>query len=65
MFEVLNHSMPKIEKSKVLKKLNLEENEFLTVSIHRGENADTKKPKQNTDPNKLYIKYKIVHTFSC
>ena len=43
MFEVLNHFMPKIEKSKVLKKLNLNKNEFLTVSIHREENVDNKK----------------------
>ena len=67
MFEVLNHFMPKIEKSKVLKKLNLNKNEFLTVSIHREENVDNKKNLNRilSILNKLYDKYKYPIIFSC
>ena len=38
MFEVLNTYMPKVEKSSVLKKLNLEANKYFVVSAHREEN---------------------------
>ena len=67
MFEVLNHFKPKIEKSKVLKKLNLKKNEFLTVSIHREENVDNKKNLNRilSILNKLYDKYKYPIIFSC
>ncbi len=43
MFEVLNHYKDKILKSKVLSTLNLKEEEFYLVSIHREENIDSDK----------------------
>ena len=41
MREVLEHYMPKIQKSDVLQRLGLEPNEFFIVSAHREENVDT------------------------
>ncbi len=40
MKEVLDFYMENIEKSKILKKLNLEENNFFLMSCHREENID-------------------------
>jgi len=41
MYEVLHYYMPKIEGSKILKKLELEENKYFVVSCHREENVDS------------------------
>lgn len=41
MFEVLNHYMPQIDSSDVLKRLNLEAQQFFVVSAHREENVDS------------------------
>lgn len=41
MEEVLNYYMPKIQKSDVLAKANLERGKFFIVSLHREENVDT------------------------
>jgi UDP-N-acetylglucosamine 2-epimerase (non-hydrolysing) len=43
MFEVLNHYMPRIEKSDVLTRLNLEKEKFFVVSAHREENINSEK----------------------
>lgn len=41
MREVLDHYMPKIQKSDVLQRLGLTQNKFFIVSMHREENVDT------------------------
>ena len=41
MREVLDHYMPKIQKSDVLKRMGLQANQFFIVSAHREENVDT------------------------
>ena len=41
MREVLNHYMPKIEKSDVLQRMGLIKSKFFLVSAHREENVDT------------------------
>ncbi|WP_203345113.1 non-hydrolyzing UDP-N-acetylglucosamine 2-epimerase [Vibrio fluvialis] len=41
MFEVLNYYMPQIDSSDVLKRLNLEAQQFFVVSAHREENVDS------------------------
>jgi UDP-N-acetylglucosamine 2-epimerase len=40
MFEVLNHYLPEIEQSQVLKTLNLKPREYFVVSSHREENIN-------------------------
>ena len=41
MREVLNYYMPKIKKSKILKKLRLAKENYFLVSMHREENVDS------------------------
>jgi UDP-N-acetylglucosamine 2-epimerase len=43
MFEVLNHFMPKIIKSKVLSDLNLGKEDYFVISAHREENINSDK----------------------
>lgn len=43
MYEVLHHYMPKIKRSKVLKRLNLNKHDYFVVSAHREENVDDTK----------------------
>jgi UDP-N-acetylglucosamine 2-epimerase (non-hydrolysing) len=43
MFEVLNTYLPKIEKSEIVRNLNLERDRYFVVSAHREENIASKK----------------------
>lgn len=43
MFEVLNHYLPKIKSSDVLKRLGLTKDKFFVVSAHREENINNEK----------------------
>ncbi|QKG78794.1 non-hydrolyzing UDP-N-acetylglucosamine 2-epimerase [Tenuifilum thalassicum] len=43
MYEVLNHYLPRIEKSDVLARLNLKKGEYFVVSAHREENINSEK----------------------
>ena len=41
MYEVLHHYLPKIERSDVLERLGLTEQDYFVVSAHREENIDS------------------------
>ena len=40
IIEVIDHFLPKIDKSKILEKMKLKQNDFFLVTAHRSENVD-------------------------
>jgi UDP-N-acetylglucosamine 2-epimerase (non-hydrolysing) len=47
IIEVIEHYMPKIEKSEILQKLKLRKNDYFLVTAHRSENVDNIKSLKN------------------
>ena len=47
IIEVIEHYMPKIEKSKIFQKLKLKKNNYFLVTAHRSENVDNVKSLKN------------------
>jgi len=65
IIEVIEHYMPKIEKSKILQKLKLKKNNYFLVTAHRSENVDNVKSLLNIflGLEKIYQKFgkKIIY----
>ena len=61
MYEVLQHFMPKINNSSILKQLSLNENKYFVVSAHREENISSEKNFTNIIRvlNKIADKYQL------
>lgn len=55
IIEVIDHFMPKIEKSKILDKMKLKEKEYFLVTAHRSENVD-----QNEYMKKIFSSLKKI-----
>ncbi len=66
MAEVLNHNKGKIQKSDVLKRMNLQANQYLIVSAHREENLDNGNNFEilSNTLNMVAKKYKLPIIFS-
>jgi len=47
IIEVIEHYVPKIEKSKILQKLKLKKNDYFLITAHRSENVDDLKSLKN------------------
>lgn len=67
MAEVLHENLAEIEKSDILKRLNLQEKKYILLSAHREENIDTEKNFLSlfTAINRLAEKYDIPILYSC
>ena len=67
MAEVLTNNLKEIEKSDILKKLNLEKGKYILLSAHREENIDTEKNFVSlfTAINKMAEKYDMPILYSC
>ncbi|HOM41741.1 MAG TPA: UDP-N-acetylglucosamine 2-epimerase (non-hydrolyzing) [Bacteroidales bacterium] len=66
MYEVLHYYMPKIQKSDILKRLNLEKEKYFVVSAHREENVDNERNLNNliVSLNIIAETYKMPIIFS-
>jgi UDP-N-acetylglucosamine 2-epimerase (non-hydrolysing) len=47
IIEVIEHYMPKIQKSKIFQSLKLKKNDYFLVTVHRSENVDNLKSLKN------------------
>ncbi len=67
MAEVLSKNLNKIEKSDILKKLQLEKGKYILLSAHREENIDTDKNFKSlfNAINKMAEKYDMPILYSC
>lgn len=67
MAEVLRENLPFIEKSDILKRLDLEKGKYILLSAHREENIDTEKNFTSlfTAINKLAQTYDMPILYSC
>ena len=67
MAEVLHNNLDEIEKSDLLKRLNLKKNKYILLSAHREENIDTEKNFISlfTAINKMAEKYDMPILYSC
>ncbi len=67
MYEVLKENLAKIEKSEVLRNLNLTKGEYIVVSAHREENIDIDENFENlvASINTLAETYKVPIIYSC
>ena len=67
MAEVLTNNLKQIEKSDILKKLNLEKGKYMLLSAHREENIDTEKNFISlfNAVNKMAVKYDMPILYSC
>ena len=67
MAEVLHNNLDEIEKSDILKRLNLKKNKYILLSAHREENIDTEKNFISlfTAINKMAEKYDMPILYSC
>ena len=67
MAEVLHENLAEIEKSDILKRLNLQEKKYMLLSAHREENIDTEKNFVSlfTAINRLAEKYDMPILYSC
>ncbi len=67
MAEVLHENLAEIEKSDILKRLNLQEKKYILLSAHREENIDTEKNFTSlfTAINRLAEKYDMPILYSC
>lgn len=60
IIEVINHYLPKIEKSKIMQKLKVKKNNYFLVTAHRNENVDDYKTLKNifSGLEQVYLKFK-------
>ena len=67
MAEVLTNNLQQIEKSDILKRLNLEKGKYILLSAHREENIDTDKNFNSlfNAINKMAEKYDMPILYSC
>lgn len=67
MAEVLRENLPFIEKSDILKRLDLEKGKYILLSAHREENIDTEQNFTSlfTAINKLAQTYELPILYSC